>query len=130
MSSCFFVDCAGLSWLSDNPNPNTHHNPPKTQKSTAFSDPASVIRRAAAEGYRVADFAAAPLPFGAYSSQREVKEAIEALHAQGRAFFGARQYMIAGALFVRKEQRRCDGDGGGEEEDLSAALLYALSALR
>ena len=104
--------------------PNTH-----TTTKKAFSDPASVLRRAAAEGYRVADFVAAPLPFGLYSSSREVRVALKALRAEGHAFFGARKYMIAGALFV---QRKREGGGGGEDEDedLSAALLCALSALR
>jgi hypothetical protein len=113
----------GSLFLCHTPNQKTTH----TTTKKAFSDPASVLRRAAAEGYRAADFIAAPLPFGQYSSQREVRVALKALRAEGRAFFGARKYMVAGALFV---QRKREGGKEEEDEDLSAALLCALSALR
>jgi hypothetical protein len=42
------------------------------QTPAAYSNPASVLAHASAEGYAVADFALWPLPFGAYSSQPEV----------------------------------------------------------
>ncbi|GLC42614.1 hypothetical protein PLESTB_001119200 [Pleodorina starrii] len=43
----------------------------------SFSNPASVLHHAAAEGYRVVDFQMTPLPFGTYSS--EPKASLEGL---------------------------------------------------
>jgi hypothetical protein len=46
---------------------------PRPHRSAAYSNPVSVLRHAAKEGYGVYDFSAWPLPFGTYSSQPEVR---------------------------------------------------------
>ncbi|KIZ04858.1 hypothetical protein MNEG_3105 [Monoraphidium neglectum] len=91
---------------------------------SAYSNPVSVLRHAAKEGYGVYDFSAWPLPFGTYSSQPEVRQWISEMKRRGEAFYSERSgmYLIAGVLF---RKRSSDDDW----PDLSADVLRVLTAL-
>ncbi|EFJ44305.1 hypothetical protein VOLCADRAFT_33370, partial [Volvox carteri f. nagariensis] len=69
---------------------------------SSFSNPASLLRHAAAEGYRVVDFQVTPLSFGIYSSEPKVRSWIAAMKARGEAFYRGNIYVLAGVLFEKK----------------------------
>ncbi|KAG2454859.1 hypothetical protein HYH02_000690 [Chlamydomonas schloesseri] len=69
----------------------------------SYSNPAAVLRHAAAAGYRVVDFLVTPLPFGTYSSQPKVRNWIAAMRARGEAFYSGNTYLLAGVLFERTD---------------------------
>jgi hypothetical protein len=59
------------------------------------------VRTAGDLGYRVANFLAMGLDFGAYSSEPKVRDHIRRLCAEGRGWAGDDEYMVAVALFTR-----------------------------
>jgi len=67
----------------------------------SYSDPAGTVRTAEDLGYRVVNFLAMGLDFGPYSSEPKVREHIRRLCAEGRAWAGEDDYMVAVALFTR-----------------------------
>lgn len=99
---------------------------------SAYCDPVKTIRHAQKEGYIVADFMVTPLPWGVYSSEPKVKNHLNMMKKQGRAFFSDHTYFLAGALF----QKVSAGGGSSSDEDamppadLSDELLQVLTALK
>jgi methylase of polypeptide subunit release factors len=83
----------------------------------SYSDPGTTIATAGELGYRVANFLAMGLDYGAYSSEPKVREHIRRLCADGRGWAGDDEYMVAVALFTR------DPDVPG---DRASQLLKAL----
>jgi predicted RNA methylase len=67
----------------------------------SYSDPLATVRTAGDLGYRVANFLAMGLDFGAYSSEPKVRDHIRRLCAEGRGWAGEDEYMVAVALFTR-----------------------------
>jgi methylase of polypeptide subunit release factors len=67
----------------------------------SYSDPGTTIRTAADLGYRVANFLAMGLDYGAYSSEPKVRDHIRRLCAEGRGWASDDGYMVAVALFTR-----------------------------
>jgi methylase of polypeptide subunit release factors len=67
----------------------------------SYSDPAETIRTAADLGYRVANFLAMGLDYGAYSGEPKVQRHIRRMCAEGRGWAGEDGYMVAIALFTR-----------------------------
>jgi methylase of polypeptide subunit release factors len=83
----------------------------------SYSDPVGTVTTAGDLGYRVVNFLAMGLDYGAYSSEPKVREHIRRLCAEGRGWAGEDGYMVAVALFTR------DPDLPG---DRAAQLLRAL----
>jgi predicted RNA methylase len=83
----------------------------------SYSDPVGTVDTAGDLGYRVVNFLAMGLDYGAYSSEPKVREHIRRLHAGGRGWAGEDGYMVAVALFTR------DTDIPGDRAD---QLLRAL----
>jgi methylase of polypeptide subunit release factors len=67
----------------------------------SYSDPVATVRTAEDAGYRVANFLAMGLDYGAYSSEPKVRDHIRALCDEGRGWAGEDEYMVAVALFTR-----------------------------
>jgi hypothetical protein len=67
----------------------------------SYSDPVTTIRTGTDLGYRVANFLAMGLDYGAYSSEPKVAAHIRRLCAQGRGWAGENEYMVAIVLFTR-----------------------------
>jgi methylase of polypeptide subunit release factors len=67
----------------------------------SYSDAAETVRTAGDLGYRVINFLAMGLDFGAYSSEPKVRDHIRRLCAEGRGWAGEDEYMVAVALFTR-----------------------------
>ena len=76
----------------------------------SYSDPLETVRTAQDLGYRVANFLAMGLDYGAYSSEPKVRQHIRRLCDAGRGWSGEDEYMVAVALFTRDEQ--IPGDRG------------------
>ncbi|MDX2230222.1 MAG: SAM-dependent methyltransferase [Leptolyngbyaceae cyanobacterium bins.349] len=87
---------------------------------SSYSNPIDTVNHAIANGYYVADFMVSPLQFGYYSSEPKVKQTIQQLHRDRRAFFSDNIYLLAGVLF-RKHHRTAI--------DLSQELLKVMTAL-
>ncbi|NES97998.1 MAG: hypothetical protein F6K32_22920 [Desertifilum sp. SIO1I2] len=68
----------------------------------------------------VSDFTVSPMPFGYYSSEPKVKDRIQALRRDKRAFYSQNLYLLAGVLFSRKST---------ETDDLSNELLKLMTCL-
>jgi methylase of polypeptide subunit release factors len=83
----------------------------------SYSDPVGTVTTAGDLGYRVVNFLAMGLDYGAYSSEPKVREHIRRLCAEGRGWAGEDGYMVAVALFTR------DPDLPGDRAD---QLLRAL----
>jgi predicted RNA methylase len=83
----------------------------------SYSDPVGTVTTAGALGYRVVNFLAMGLDYGAYSSEPKVRGQIRRLCAEGRGWAGEDGYMVAVALFTR------DPDLPGDRAD---QLLRAL----
>jgi methylase of polypeptide subunit release factors len=86
---------------------------------SAYSNPVETIKYALTQGYKVIDFTIAPLQFGYYSSEPKVKETINALRRDRKAFYSANIYLLAGVLFEKKHNSKVD---------LSAELLQVMTA--
>jgi methylase of polypeptide subunit release factors len=67
----------------------------------SYSDPVTTVRTAQDAGYRVANFLAMGLDYGAYSSEPKVRDHIRRLCDEGRGWAGDDEYMVAVALFTR-----------------------------
>ncbi|KXZ46794.1 hypothetical protein GPECTOR_40g528 [Gonium pectorale] len=74
---------------------------------SSYSNPASVLRHAAAQGYRVVDYLVTPLPFGTYSSQPKVRNWISGMRSRGEAFYNGNTYLLAGVLFEKLDLPPC-----------------------
>jgi hypothetical protein len=83
----------------------------------SYSDPVGTVTTAGDLGYRVVNFLAMGLDYGAYSSEPKVRHQIRRLCAEGRGWAGEDGYMVAVALFTR------DPDLPGDRAD---QLLRAL----
>jgi len=83
----------------------------------SYSDPAATLAAAAERGYRVANFLAMGLEFGAYSREPKVAEHIARLTAEGRGWAADDSYVVAVALLTRSPQ---------VQRDRSTELLHAL----
>lgn len=70
----------------------------------SYSDPLTTVRTAEDAGYRVANFLAMGLDYGAYSSEPKVRDHIRRLCAEGRGWAGEDEYMVAVALFTRNPE--------------------------
>ncbi len=68
----------------------------------SYSDPAGTLAAASRHGYRVANFLAMGLEFGAYSREPKVLRHIRRLCAEGRGWAGDDGYLVAVALFTRE----------------------------
>jgi methylase of polypeptide subunit release factors len=67
----------------------------------SYSDPAATLAVAAQQGYRVANFLAMSLEFGAYSREPKVAEHIARLAAEGHGWVGDDSYVVAVTLLTR-----------------------------
>jgi methylase of polypeptide subunit release factors len=67
----------------------------------SYSDPAATLAAAAEQGYRVANFLAMGLEFGAYSREPKVAEHIARLTAEGHGWAGEDSYVVAVTLLTR-----------------------------
>lgn len=83
----------------------------------SYSDPVGTVTTAGDLGYRVVNFLAMGLDYGAYSSEPKVRDHVRRLCAEGRGWAGDDGYMVAVALFTR------DPDVPGDRAD---QLLRAL----
>ena len=70
----------------------------------SYSDPAATLAAAGELGYRVANFLAMGLDFGAYSSEPKVAEHIAQLTAEGHGWAGEGSYVVAVALLTRSPE--------------------------
>jgi methylase of polypeptide subunit release factors len=70
----------------------------------SYSDPLATVRTAQDLGYRVTNFLAMGLDYGAYSSEPKVAAHIRRLCADGRGWAGENEYMVAVALFTQNAQ--------------------------
>jgi len=78
---------------------------------SSFSNPVKIMHHAQIKKYRVSDFLMTRMPFGIYSSQKIVRNRIEAMQQKGTAFFSESGYLLAGILFEKKEQTGNDLSG-------------------
>jgi hypothetical protein len=83
----------------------------------SYSDPAATLAAAADQGYRVANFLAMGLEFGAYSREPKVAQHIARLIAEGRGWAGEDSYVVAVTLLTRSPL---------VQRDRSTELLRAL----
>ncbi|WP_249522566.1 methylase [Modestobacter marinus] len=74
----------------------------------SYSDPAATLSAAHDLGYRVANFLALGLEFGAYSGEPKVREHIASLTAEGHGWAGGDSYVVAVALLTRSPELRRD----------------------
>jgi methylase of polypeptide subunit release factors len=70
----------------------------------SYSDPAETLSTATDLGYRVANFLAMGLEFGAYSREPKVAEHIARLTAEGHGWAGDDEYVVAVALLTRSPE--------------------------
>lgn len=87
---------------------------------SAYSNPIETVEHAIAEGYQVVDFMLSPLPFGYYSREPKVQQTITTLRNEGKAFYSANVYFLAGVLFQHKTPNQMD---------LSAEFLKVMTVL-
>jgi methylase of polypeptide subunit release factors len=78
----------------------------------SYSDPGTTIATAGDLGYRIANFLAMGLDYGAYSSEPKVREHIRRMCSAGRGWAGDDGYMVAVALFTRNPD--VPGDRAGQ----------------
>src|SRR3978361_911048 len=70
----------------------------------SYSDPAATLATADELGYRVANFLAMGLEFGAYSREPKVADHIARLTEAGHGWSGGASYVVAVALLTRSPQ--------------------------
>jgi methylase of polypeptide subunit release factors len=87
---------------------------------SSFSDPEGTINHAINEGYSIVDFAVVPLQFGYYSSEPKVKNTIEELRENNKAFYTDKIYFLAGVLFKKQLEPTAD---------LSKELVQVMTSL-
>jgi len=86
----------------------------------SYSNPEGLINHAIAEGYFVSDFIVSPLKFGYYSSEQKVKNRIQELQKEKKAFCSENIYLLAGVLFTK--QQSCKADLSTEFSQLMTCL--------
>ncbi|MFB2936760.1 SAM-dependent methyltransferase [Aerosakkonemataceae cyanobacterium BLCC-F154] len=69
---------------------------------SSYSNPQGLVNYALANDYVVSDFAISPLQFGYYSSEPKVKDRIQELRRNNRAFYSKNIYLLAGVLFTKE----------------------------
>ncbi|MBL7494228.1 methyltransferase [Frankia sp. AgB1.9] len=67
---------------------------------SSISDPVGLLAHARAAGYRVSDWMARPIVFGAYTRDSRVSHRVGELARAGHAFFTPETYVIAGVTWV------------------------------
>ena len=67
----------------------------------SYSDPAATLAAAAEQGYRVVNYLAMGLEYGAYSREPKVAEHIARLTAEGHGWAGEDSYVVAVTLLTR-----------------------------
>lgn len=87
---------------------------------SSYSNPESTINHAKSKGYRVKSFVVLPLKFGYYSSEPKVKNHIEELRRNNKAFYSGDYYFLAGVLFQKSPE---------SELDLSHELTQVMTTL-
>ncbi|MBE9018678.1 SAM-dependent methyltransferase [Chroococcidiopsidales cyanobacterium LEGE 13417] len=87
---------------------------------SSYSNPIGLINYAIAQGYSVSNFMISPLKFGYYSSEQKVKNRIQELQKDNRAFCSENIYLLAGVLFTKK--RSCKVDLSTEFSQLITCL--------
>jgi hypothetical protein len=87
---------------------------------SAYSNPIDTVNHAIANGYDLVDFMISPLPFGYYSREPKVKQAIAELRQQQKAFYSANIYFLSGVLFCKTSHLTVD---------LSEEFLKVMTAL-
>lgn len=87
---------------------------------SAYSNPVETVAYALDRGYQIIDFTIAPLPFGYYSCEPKVKQTIDKLRQESKAFYSQNIYFLAGVLFTQKNTL---------DRDLSAEFLKVMTAL-
>jgi len=83
---------------------------------SSISDPIGLLDYARVAGYRVSDWMARPIAFGAYTRDRRVSHRIGELARDGHAFFTPERYVIAGVTWVT------DPEGPDDVEALTQVL--------
>ncbi len=79
------------------------HYPQVMVMVSSYSNPVGIIDYALNQGYWVENFLATPLSFGEYSSELKVKRHIYKMKAEKLAFCSENIYLLAGALFKKKD---------------------------
>jgi methylase of polypeptide subunit release factors len=87
---------------------------------SSYSNPVGLINYAIAQGYSVSNFIVSPLKFGYYSSEQKVRNRIQELRKDNRAFCSQNIYLLAGVLFTKK--RSCKVDLSTEFSQLMTCL--------
>jgi methylase of polypeptide subunit release factors len=87
---------------------------------SSYSNPVGLINYAIAQEYSVSNFIVSPLRFGYYSSEQKVKNRIQELQKDNRAFCSQNIYLLAGVLFTK--QRYCKVDLSTEFSQLMTCL--------
>ncbi|HEY9300671.1 MAG TPA: SAM-dependent methyltransferase [Phormidium sp.] len=87
---------------------------------SSYSNPQGLIDYALANDYCVSDFAISPLQFGYYSSEPKVKDRIQELRRNNRAFYSKNIYLLAGVLFTKES---------ASTGDLSTELVKLMTSL-
>ena len=87
---------------------------------SSYSNPQGLIDYALANNYLVSDFAISPLQFGYYSSEPKVKDRIQELRRNKRAFYSKNIYLLAGVLFTKESS---------SSGDLSTELVRLITSL-
>jgi hypothetical protein len=84
---------------------------------SSISDPVGLLEHARTAGYRVVDWMARPIVFGAYTRDTHVSRRIGELARQGQAFFTPDTYVIAGVTWV------ADPTAPEQDEALTQVLM-------
>lgn len=87
---------------------------------SSYTDPEGIINCAKTKEYYVSDFLVVPMPFGYYSSEQKVKNTIEELRKNNKAFYSDKIYLVAGILFKKQKKSSID---------LSTELVKVMTAL-
>lgn len=87
---------------------------------SSYGNPEGLIDYAKAENYTVANFVVSPMPFGYYSSEPKVKQRIEEMRQDNKAFYSNNLYLLAGVLFTKR---------ANSQVDLSNELVKVLTSL-
>ncbi|WP_009632805.1 methyltransferase [Synechocystis sp. PCC 7509] len=74
----------------------------------SYSNPVGAIDYALTKGYHIANFIISPLNFGYYSSELKVKNRIEELKQEQKAFYSKNMYLLAGVLFTKQSDRQAN----------------------
>ncbi|MCM3886965.1 methyltransferase [Frankia sp. R82] len=67
----------------------------------SIADPLAVLAQATRHGYQIVDWTVRPIRFGAYCREPAVWRRLQALAADGQAFFHPQEYMLAGITWLR-----------------------------